>query len=137
MGRRKSLSRFLTSIFSGSIIPNREWACSAVGSASHSHCGGRGFESLQVHQRKKLPSGSFFLWYDIYAEEIRTIKCRCPVDICLIPARRDQHHNVTNPFKSTRNNTSLCRRHNFTWTLPKLHKIQWRIDRYCDIISSI
>ena len=26
------------------------WACSAVGSASHSHCGGREFESPQVHQ---------------------------------------------------------------------------------------
>ena len=25
------------------------WACSAVGSASHSHCGGRRFESDQVH----------------------------------------------------------------------------------------
>ena len=26
------------------------WACSAAGSASHSHCGGRRFESDQVHQ---------------------------------------------------------------------------------------
>ena len=25
------------------------WACSAVGSAPHSHCGGRRFESDQVH----------------------------------------------------------------------------------------
>ena len=28
------------------------WACSAVGSAPHSHCGGREFESPQVHQQK-------------------------------------------------------------------------------------
>ncbi len=28
------------------------WACSAVGSASHSHCGGRRFESDQVHQTR-------------------------------------------------------------------------------------
>ena len=31
------------------------WACSAVGSASHSHCGGRRFESDQVHQNWKSP----------------------------------------------------------------------------------
>ena len=43
------------------------WACSAVGSAPHSHCGGRGFESLQVHQvnpgdfRKKVAGVFLFL----------------------------------------------------------------------------
>ena len=54
------------------------WACSAVGSAPHSHCGGRGFESLQVHQAKSHPKGWFFAWYGIYAEGIRTIKCNSP-----------------------------------------------------------
>ena len=27
----------------------------------------------------------------------RTIKCKCPVDICSIPAGRNRHHNVTSP----------------------------------------
>ena len=51
-------------------------ACSAAGSAPHSHCGGREFESPQVHRKKKPPLvGGFFLWYGIHAEEIRTIQC--------------------------------------------------------------
>ena len=37
---------------SKNIQNNQIWACSAVGSASHSHCGGRRFESDQVHQKK-------------------------------------------------------------------------------------
>lgn len=37
------------------------WACSAAGSASHSHCGGRRFESDQVHlyHLERLASGGF------------------------------------------------------------------------------
>ena len=30
------------------------WACSAVGSAPHSHCGGRRFESDQVHETREI-----------------------------------------------------------------------------------
>ena len=37
------------------------WACSAAGSAPHSHCGGREFESPQVHQIKAARQGGFFL----------------------------------------------------------------------------
>ena len=37
----------------------------------------------------------------LFCVEIRKNKCRCPVDICLIPARRDQHHSVTAPNTRT------------------------------------
>ena len=30
------------------------WACSAVGSAPHSHCGGSRFESDQVHETREI-----------------------------------------------------------------------------------
>ena len=40
--------------------PPEKRACSAVGSAPHSHCGGRGFESLQVHQEKSTLRRAFF-----------------------------------------------------------------------------
>ena len=51
------------------------WACSAAGSALHSHCRGREFESPQVHQIKKTAKGGLFylVWYS--HEEIRRIKC--------------------------------------------------------------
>ena len=38
------------------------WACSAVGSAPHSHCGGRRFESDQVHQKERHAAGRVFLF---------------------------------------------------------------------------
>ena len=38
------------------------WACSAVGSAPHSHCGGREFESLQVHQKRSTPGRVCFIF---------------------------------------------------------------------------
>lgn len=45
-------------VWSGDMLGSRPqqmiWACSAVGSALHSHCRGRGFESLQVHHPKKI-----------------------------------------------------------------------------------
>ena len=31
----------------------------------------------------------------------RTIKCKCPVDICSIPVGRNRHHNVTSPTTGT------------------------------------
>ena len=34
------------------------WACSAAGSALHSHCRGRRFESDQVHQKDKIRTSS-------------------------------------------------------------------------------
>ena len=39
------------------------WACSAVGSAPHSHCGGRRFESDQVHEKTPFPlrDGVFYM----------------------------------------------------------------------------
>ena len=40
----------------------KTWACSAVGSAPHSHCGGREFESLQVHQKRSAPGRVCFIF---------------------------------------------------------------------------
>ena len=48
------------------IVQNKQIrACSAVGSAPHSHCGGRRFESDQVHQEKpwNLRFHGFFLTF--------------------------------------------------------------------------
>ena len=51
------------------IVQNKQiWACSAVGSAPHSHCGGRRFESDQVHQEENHCSYSavvLFLYFCI------------------------------------------------------------------------
>ena len=45
----------LTKVFDGSIIFLLfGWACSAAGSALHSHCRGREFESPQVHQKTAI-----------------------------------------------------------------------------------
>ena len=38
------------------------WGISAVGSAPHSHCGGHGFESRILHQRKPLIFSGFSLF---------------------------------------------------------------------------
>ena len=46
------------------------WACSAVGSASHSHCGGRRFESDQVHQEENHCSYSAVVLFYIFASKI-------------------------------------------------------------------
>ena len=46
---------FFLEIFISMVYNARErniWACSAVGSALHSHCRGRRFESDQVHHEK-------------------------------------------------------------------------------------
>ena len=42
------------------------WACSAVGSAPHSHCGGRRFESDQVHKKHHPFSGWCFCYHLCY-----------------------------------------------------------------------
>ena len=59
----------------------KEWGpcCVAFGSAPHSHCGGRGFESLRVHQKYRgLPCGraSVFLY------TIRGIRTRGLLETC-------------------------------------------------------
>ena len=56
------------------------------GSAPHSHCGGRGFESLQVHQKEIHPKGwvSFLVRYS--AEGIRIPNRNRPVDGCVTGA---------------------------------------------------
>ena len=43
-------------------------ACSAVGSASHSHCGGREFESPQVHQTKSTTTRWCFLFGMVFTQ---------------------------------------------------------------------
>ena len=43
-------------------------------------------------------------WAFLDRDVIRTLKCNSPVDCCLIPARRDQHHNFAS------NREAKCKR---------------------------
>ena len=64
----------MTNPRSGAIIARVvRWACSAVGSAPHSHCGGRGFESLQVHH----VGASFLSLAPTFFTRVRARLCRC------------------------------------------------------------
>ena len=55
----------------------------------------RGFESHSLRQIiMTTPCGWSLLFH---GSGIRMTEYNCPVDSCLIPARRNQHHSVTNP----------------------------------------
>ena len=71
----------------------KAWACSAAGSAPHSHCGGREFESLQVHQIEPPASAGVFIWWNQAAGN-RTHQIKLPVAAWMPPTGRGHHHNV-------------------------------------------
>lgn len=57
-------------IYFKSCLHHISWGISAAGSASHSHCGGRGFESPMLHQNIKSVlrnQGGFLFFKKVYS----------------------------------------------------------------------
>ncbi len=59
-----------------------------------------GSSPISRTKKREYPSGvlSFFG----YKNGTRTIRCRCPVDICWIPAGRNPHRNEASPISRTK-----------------------------------
>ena len=66
---------------------------------------GRGFESLSPYQKSRYPFGYLLF---CFVRGLELCKCKCPVDTCSFPARRERHHSVTSPFRRTLGHLIFC-----------------------------
>ena len=82
--------------------------------------GSRGLEFESRHSDQKSRNSIHCFCFFIFAGEIRTIKCKCPVDTCLPPARRQQ---LLTFRKAERQRISTLGRSLTQITTPELHSL--------------